>query len=153
MANTVKLKRDLCLQIAYNLIDGEDTNLYTERQHTEKQHDISNRQREKKNPKEMCKQSWLRVSWFVRKSFLENVGFDVGYRIEGERNETHGGRDDGGREMYITGHITYEEDCKIMTTTWEIHYNMIFRYLYDNVREIILGNNKLSIIIPLLKSL
>lgn len=127
---------------------------YILKDNTQKNNTISQTDKgEKKNPKEMCKQSWLRVSWFVRKSFLENVGFDVGYRIEGERNETHGGRDDGGREMYITGHITYEEDCKIMTTTWEIHYNMIFRYLYDNVREIILGNNKLSIIIPLLKSL
>ena len=54
MANTVKLKRDLCLQIAYNLIDGEDTNLYTERQHTEKQHDISNRPREKKKTLKKC---------------------------------------------------------------------------------------------------
>lgn len=127
---------------------------YILKDNTQKNNMISQTDKgKKKNPKEMCKQSWLRVSWFVRKSFLENVGFDVGYRIEGERNETHGGRDDGGREMYITGHITYEEDCKIMTTTWEIHYNMIFRYLCDNIREIILGNNKLSIIIPLLKSL
>lgn len=70
---------------------GEDTNLYTERQHTEKQHDISNRQgKKKKKPKEMCKQSWLRVSWFVRKSFLENVGFGVGYRIEGEEMKPMG---------------------------------------------------------------
>ena len=55
MANTVKLKRDLCLQIAYNLIDGGDMKLYTERQHTEKQHDNSNRQRKKKKKKKQPK--------------------------------------------------------------------------------------------------
>jgi len=54
MANTVKLKRDLCLQIAYNLIDGGDMKLYTERQHTEKQHDNSNRQRKKKKKLKKC---------------------------------------------------------------------------------------------------
>ena len=154
MANTVKLKRDLCLQIAYNLIDGGDMKLYTERQHTEKQHDNSNRQRKKKKKKttkEMCKQSWLRVSWFVRKSFLENVRLDFGYRIKGERNETYGAG------MMVVEKCTLQETSLMEKIAkpwhWEVHYNIIFRYLHDNFREIILGNNKLSIIISLLKSL
>ena len=45
------------------------------------QTDNENKTEQNKKPKGMCKQSWLRVSWFVRKSFLENVGLDFGYRI------------------------------------------------------------------------